>query len=40
MFIAVWESLFKPATILKAFKATRLLLFSLDVILKRFNLLA
>jgi hypothetical protein len=40
MFIAAWESLFKLATILKAFEATRLLLFNLDVILKRFNLLA
>jgi hypothetical protein len=37
MFIAAWESSFKPATILKAFKATRLSLFNPDVILKRFN---
>jgi hypothetical protein len=37
MFIAAWESSFKPATILKAFKATGLSPFNPDVILKRFN---
>jgi hypothetical protein len=37
MFIAAWEALFKPATILKAFEATGLSLFNLEVILKRFD---
>jgi hypothetical protein len=37
MFIAAWEALFKLATILKAFKAIGLLLFNLEVILKRFD---
>jgi hypothetical protein len=37
MFMAAWESSFKPATILKAFKATGLSPFNPDVILKRFN---
>jgi hypothetical protein len=36
MFIAAWEALFKEATILKAFEATGLLPFNLEVILKRF----
>jgi hypothetical protein len=36
MFIAVWEASFKEAIILKAFEATGLLPFNLEVILKRF----
>jgi hypothetical protein len=37
MFMAAWEALFKEATILKAFKATSLSPFNLEVILDRFN---
>jgi hypothetical protein len=37
MFIAAWEASFKPATILKAFKATGLSPFNPEVILKRFD---
>jgi hypothetical protein len=36
MFIAAWEASSKKATILKAFKATGLSPFNLEVILKRF----
>jgi hypothetical protein len=37
MFLNAWESTFTKDTILKAFKATGLLPFKLDVVLKRFN---
>jgi hypothetical protein len=40
MFIAAWEVLFKPATILKAFEAIGLSPFNSEVILKCFDQLA